>query len=115
MFDKLQGENYFSKIVLGYHQLRVRGVDIPKMSFHTRYSHYEFLVMSFGLTNVPMTFMDLMNKVFHNYLNLFVIVFLHGILIYPKNEDEHTSRLSIVCKSSRNTNFSLNIVSASFL
>ena len=71
LFDQLQGESYFSKLDLrsGYHQLRVTGEDIPKRIFQTKYGHYEFFVMSSGLTNVLMTFMDLMNKVFLSYLN----------------------------------------------
>ena len=80
----------------GYHELRVRGVDIPKMASRKRYGHYEFLVMYFGLNNAPTTFMDLMNKVFHNYLNLFVIVFIDDILVYSKSKDEHVGHLSIV-------------------
>ena len=74
LFDQLQGSSFFSKIDLfsGYHQLRVRDGDIPKTSFHTRYGYYEFLVMSFGLTNAPVTFMDLMNRVFHEYLEFFI-------------------------------------------
>ena len=92
LFDQLQGAS-FSKIDLRsvYHQLNMRGEDIPKMAFRTRYGHYEFLVMSFGLTNAPMTFMNLMNRVFRNYLNSFVILFIVDMLVYLKNEGEHMS------------------------
>ena len=97
-FDQLEVEIYFSKIDLrsGYFQLRVRGEDIPKMAYGTRYGHTEFLLMSFGLPNSPTTFMNLMNRVFRDYLDSFVIVFINDILVYSKSEDEHMNHFGVV-------------------
>ncbi|KAH0758120.1 hypothetical protein KY290_021613 [Solanum tuberosum] len=101
LFYQLQGASHFSKIDIrfGYHQLRVRYSDIPKTTFRTRYGHYEFVVLSFGLTNAPAAFMDLMNRVFKQYLDLFIIVFIDDILIYSRNEKEHASHLRVVLQT----------------
>ena len=101
MFDQLQGASHFSKIDLrsGYHQLIVRDSDIPKITFRTRYGHYEFVVISFGLDNAPAAFMDLMNRVFKQYLDLFVVVFADDILIYSRSEEEHASHLRVILQT----------------
>nr|GFB15253.1 putative reverse transcriptase domain-containing protein [Tanacetum cinerariifolium] len=98
LFDQLQGSSVYSKIDLrsGYHQLRVREEYIPKTAFRTRYGHYEFKVIPFGLINAPAVFMDLMNRVCKPYLDKFVIVFIDDILIYSKNKEEHEEYLKLI-------------------
>nr|GEX89485.1 retrotransposon protein, putative, Ty3-gypsy subclass [Tanacetum cinerariifolium] len=104
LFDQFQGSSVYSKTDLrsGYHQLRVRDRDIPKTTFRTRYEHYEFQVMSFGLTNAPAVFMDLMKRMCKPYLDKFIIVFIDDILIYLRNKEEHANHLRIILKLLKN-------------
>ena len=98
LFDQLKGAGVFLKIVLrsGCYQLRVKEVDVPNTAFRTRYGHYEFLVIPFGLTNAPTAFMDLMNRVFRPYVDQFVVIFIDDILVYSKDAQEHEQHLKIV-------------------
>ena len=95
LLDQLQWAQVFSKVDLhsDYYQVRVKEEDIPKTTFWTRYGQYEFLVMSFGLTNTPAVFIDMMSRVFHDYLDHFTIVFTDNILIYLKTPKEHEEHL----------------------
>jgi hypothetical protein len=103
ILDQLKDVKIFSKIdlKLGYHQVRIKDEDISNTSFRTRYGHYEFTVVPFGLSNAPAVFMCLMNGVFRDYLDKFVIVFLDDILVYSKSEEENEHHLRMVLQDLR--------------
>jgi hypothetical protein len=103
LFDQMKGGSVFSKIDLrsGYHQLKIQESDIPKTAFRTQYGLYEYIVMSFGLTNAPAYFMYLMNMVFMEYLDRFIIVFIDDILIFSKMMEEHEEHLRLVLEKLR--------------
>ena len=97
------GAKFFFKIDLrlGYHQIKIRVEDIPKTAFSTRYGLYEYTVMSFGLTNAPAYFMYLMNSIFFEELDVFVVIFIDDILIFSKTEEEHAEHIRIVLQKLR--------------
>jgi hypothetical protein len=98
LFDQLAGARVFSKVNLrlGYHQIKIRPEDVTKTTFSTRYGLYEYLVISFGLTNAPAYFMYLMNSMFMPELDKFTVVFIDNILIYSKSEEEHAQCLRVI-------------------
>jgi hypothetical protein len=103
LFDQMKGATIFSKINLrsGYHHLRIRESDITKTVFHTQYELYEYTTMSFELTNAPTYFMCIINKVFMEFLDKFVMVFIDDILVYSKTEEEHQEHFKLVLEKLR--------------
>jgi hypothetical protein len=103
LFDQVGGAKIFSKLDLrsGYHQVRIKDQDINETTFRRRYGHYEFVVLPFRLTNAPTTLMCLMNNIFSQYLDKFVVVFIDDILVYSKTEEEHDEHLQIVLQTLR--------------
>jgi len=98
LMDQLHGAVVFSKIDLhsGYHQIIVKAEDVQKISFRSRYGHYELLVMPFGVTNAPTIFMDYINRIFIHFLDKFVVLFIDDILIYSRTREKHAEHLRTV-------------------
>ncbi len=95
LFDQLAGSRVFSSLDLaqGYHQIRISKEDVPKTAFRVPFGHYQFKVLSFGLTNAPATFQGVMNRIFQQYLGKFVLVYLDDILVFSKTQEEHLEHL----------------------
>ena len=117
LFDQLRGATVFSKIDLQscYYQLKVHESNIPKTTFQTYYVHYEFLIMSFGLINAPAAFMDLMNRVFEEYSDKFVFVFIDDILVYSCTIKEYELQLKIVLEKLREKKLYAKFLKCKFL
>ena len=107
LFDQGKEATVFSKIDLcsSYHQIRIKEEDIAKIDFRIQYGHYEFIVLPFGLTNAPETFMCLMNNIFHQYLDKFVLIFIDDILIYSRTVEKHKEHLHIIDLMMRSKTF----------
>ena len=98
LLDQLQGSEMISLLDLtsGYHQIRITLEDVPKTAFSTPFGHYEFKVLSFGLTNAPATFQAVMNVIVRPYVGKFVLVYLDDILVFSKSAEEHAEHLQLV-------------------
>jgi hypothetical protein len=116
LFDQLKDANIFSKIDLRseYHQVRIKEEYVSKITFRTRYGHYEFIVVPFGLSNAPVVFMCLMNGIFREYLDKFVIVFLDEIIIYSKSKEENEHILRMVLQVLRESQLYAKLSKCSF-
>jgi hypothetical protein len=98
IFDRLQGEQYFTSLDLhiGYYQIRMKDTDIHKTCIRTRYRSLEFLVIPFGLTNAPSIFQAVMNDIFREYLDDFIMVYIDDILIFSRTTDDHLRHLDLI-------------------
>ena len=117
LFNQIFGAQYFSKIDLrsGYHQMRIKDDDIFKTAFRSRYGHYEFVVLPFGLTNAPLAFMQLMNNIYRPYLDKLVVVFIDDILIYSKTKEEYEEHLKIALQVLRDNKLYAKLSKCEFL
>lgn len=114
--DRIGKSCYFSKIDLksGYHQILMEDSDKEKTSFATRYGHYEFCVLPFGLCNAPATFMSFMNDIFHDYIDKFMLIYLDDILIFSNTEEEHFKHVQLVLERLRQNNLKANKTKCEF-
>ena len=117
LLDRLHGAKYFSRLDLnsGYYQMGVDKADVPKTAFRTRYGHYEFLVLPFGLTGAPATFMHAMNDSFKDYLDKFVVVYLDDILIYSRTKEEHLQHIRLVLERLRQQKYYAKLKKCEFM
>ncbi len=98
MFDRLRKAKYFSKMDLkiGFHQIRVAPEDMEKTAFNTKYGHFEFLVMPMGLCNAPATFQSLMNQIYQDCIDKYIVLYMDDLLIFSESEEGHFKHLETV-------------------